>query len=67
MAHQEIVKKLKYFANCFMEVMTTSKSIFDTIKKLEEFYQIQLPGGNKVIILFSVTYEIMQTEQYSIT
>ena len=49
LAHQEIVQKPRYIANCFMEVMSASKSIFDTIEQLEEFYQSQLPTANKVI------------------
>ena len=32
-----------------MEVMSASKSIFDTTEQLEEFYQSRLPTANKVI------------------
>ena len=32
-----------------MEVMSASKAIFDTIEKLEEFYQSRLPTAKKVI------------------
>ena len=32
-----------------MEVMTASKSIFDKIEQLEEFYQSWLPNAKKVI------------------
>ena len=43
-------KKLcRYIANCFMEVMSASEAIFDTIEQLEEFYQSRLPTAKKVI------------------
>ena len=32
-----------------MEVMTTSKLIFDTFEQLEEFYRSQLPTAKKFI------------------
>ena len=49
LADHKIVQKPRYIANCFMEVMTTSKSIFDTTEQLEEFYQSRLPTAKKVI------------------
>ena len=49
LTHQEIVQKPRYIANCFMKVMSASKSIFDTIEQLEEFYQRRLPTAKKVI------------------
>ena len=49
LAHQEIVQKPRYIANCFTEVMTVSRSISDTIEQLEKFYQSRLPTAKKVI------------------
>ena len=49
LALQELVQKPRYIANCFMEVMSASKTIFDTIEQLEEFYQSRLTTAKKVI------------------
>ena len=49
LAHPEIVQKPRYIANCCVEVVYASKSIFDTIEQLEEFYQSRLPTAKKVI------------------
>ena len=47
LAHPEIVQKPRYIANCCVEVVYASKSIFNTIEQL--FYQSRLPTAKKVI------------------
>ena len=51
LAHQEIVQKPRYIANCFLEVMfaNTRGKFFSSVEHLEQFYQRYVPTAKKVI------------------
>ena len=56
LAHQEIVKKPRYIANCFMEVMwaNTHEKSFSSREHLEQFYQRYAPIAKKSYQCFSL-------------